>query len=168
MATAILPAAAFYGAKSYSAKRPKMSPHLAGPYELFDFLGLAHEYINEQAGDVVWGPKTESFHRLFFEVGTVALCTDGFSAAGMECPQDTPWGGKVAVGLGTYVRPAARRKGLATKLRRLVLDKLKEDGFSAVVGMTHTGNEVGVASIQTIDRWRWHPLGQTGALLLED
>lgn len=163
MIVAISPA---YYANAYKTTR-KASPHLADPHELFGFLTLAKEYIDEQGGEVLWGPKTEAFHRLFFEVGTVALCTDGFSAAGMEYPQDTPWGGKVAVGLGTYVRPTARRKGLATKLRKLVLNKLAADGFTAVMGMTHTGNTAGIASIQTIDNWRWHPLGQNGVLLLE-
>lgn len=168
MAAFAFPMLAAHAAAGYQRKEsPRLVTAPPRPDDLDRFLRLAHEYIDEQGGDVVWGPKTESFHRLFFEVGTVALCSDGFSAAGLEYPQDTPYG-KVAVGLGTYVRPSARRKGLATKLRRLVLGKLKEDGFSAVMGMTHAGNDAGLASIQTIDRWRWHPLGQTGVLLLED
>lgn len=158
---------AFCAAGRYAAHAAAEGPRLVSPYDLPLFLMLAREYVDEQKGDVVWGPKTEGFHRMFFEVGTVAICSNGFSAAGLEYPQDTPWGGRIAVGLGTYVRPAARRQGLSKRLRRLVLNRLEEDGYVGVMGMTSPSSGAGLASVQEVDRWRWHLLGQNGIMLLE-
>jgi GNAT superfamily N-acetyltransferase len=163
----LFPAATYGYAARQKTTQAQREPRLARAYDLPLFLMLAREYVDEQEGDVVWGPKTEVFHRMFFEVGTVSICSNGFSAAGLEYPQDTPWGGRIAVGLGTYVRPAARRQGLSKRLRRLVLNRLEEDGYVGVMGMTSPSNGAGLASVQEVDRWRWHLLGQNGIMLLE-
>ncbi|HKV13347.1 MAG TPA: GNAT family N-acetyltransferase [Thermoanaerobaculia bacterium] len=137
------------------------------------FQRLAAEFAEEGVTPgMVAGPATEAFFaRLFVqyvydlpETGAVAVHPAGFCMAGGPIPYDTPWG-KTASGWGTYVRPEHRRSGLATALRDLVVLRLRELGFRAIIGATHIDNPAGPASVA---RFGWQPLGQSGVALLEE
>lgn len=81
--------------------------------------------------------------------GVVVMADDvGFSMAGdATLPLDSDFG-KTAIGWGTYVAPEARGAGLGNELRRVLRAALRERGFQTVLGGTHIGDLVALASVQ--------------------
>lgn len=82
----------------------------------------------------------------------------GFSMAGEIGPQlvDTDFG-RVAIGHGTYIRPAYRGRGLSRELRDLVRRELKSRGFDTIVGGVHLNNSLGAASLKS-SSFSWYQL----------
>lgn len=145
------------------------------------FMALVEMYVHSGASPgMVWGPATADFFGNLFDSyvrgpggfrprdlaaqGVVVVCWDGFSLAGGPLPYDTPWGadGMTAAGWGTFVRAYARRKGLAGKMRQLVIGRLRELGYVAVIGGTKIGNAGAVESVQ---QFGWEPIGIQGVTI---
>lgn len=149
-------------------------PRLATGGDRRHFIRLAEEFVAEGTSPgMAWGTETRVFFDQLFSQyvlgregreGALAIHPDGFCLVGGPVPFDTPWG-KTAAGWGTYVREEKRRSGLATELRELVVTRLRELGYKAIIGATHTNNPAGPASVA---RFGWQPLGQSGVALLEE
>ena len=60
-------------------------------------------------------------------------------------PDDTKWG-RIASGLGMYVRPHRQRQGWGEKLRREAGRHLKAQGFETQIGSVLAGNKAGRGS----------------------
>lgn len=58
--------------------------------------------------------------------------------------------GKTAMGVGTYVRQKYRRGGVATSLRKLLINRLKAAGFERLIGTVAVGNAAGIESMRGI------------------
>lgn len=140
-------------------------------------MTLVEEFIKEgTTPGMVWGEETAVFFATLFEEytstwkllprrngvvqsgGVVVICRGGFSLAGGVMPWNSPWG-KTASGWGTYVRPAARRQGLAGRMRQLVIQRLKELGYNAVTGGTSPDNP---GALESVSRFNWQPLALSG------
>lgn len=90
--------------------------------------------------------------------GVVVMADDvGFSMAGdATLPLDSDFG-KTAIGWGTYVVPGERGAGLGNELRRVLRAELRERGFQTVLGGTHIGDLVALASVRHTG-WRPYQL----------
>lgn len=145
------------------------------------FMALLEEFVKTgNSPGMAWGVNTGAFYEGLFEAyvpvmqprgrltyvaqGVVVICKDGFSLAGGPLPYDTPWGadGLTACGWGTYCRPGARRKGLAGQMRQLVVARLQELGYAAVIGGTKPGNE---GAIESVRQFAWEPIAVQGVTI---
>lgn len=153
------------------------SPRYAVSGDRKHFMALVEEFVRSGASPgMIWGKATELFfYGLFVQYvapglgglarcGVVVICRDGFSLAGGPLPYDTPWSqdGLTACGWGTYVRPNARRQGLAGKMRQLVIGRLLELGYVAVIGGTKIGN---VGAVESVQQFGWEPIGIQGVTM---
>lgn len=84
---------------------------------------------------------------------TVATVDDvlvGFVLAGETPSRGLPYDsalGKVAFGWGSWVHPAARRMGLARRMRELAVEELKRYRFETLTGGVHVGNPGAAAEL---------------------
>lgn len=131
------------------------------------FMALVEEFVKDGGPSLglAWGPATAKFfYGLFVSQATVCvICRDGFSLAGGPLPWDTPWG-RTAYGYGTYARPARRGDGLALKMRQMVIERLKEQGYAAFMGSIDPTDERAIGSAA---RHGWRPLNLSGVALLD-
>lgn len=90
------------------------------------FLSLFDAYVSGAKDGVV----------LIVDEGACLMWGD----LGVSDAFDTRYG-RAAAGLGTYLEPALRGKGLAGKMWDVAKEKIREKGFDVVVGSVPIGNE---------------------------
>lgn len=133
-----------------------------------DFIDMAYKYLVEMrslGSEVLPTARTLEFWGYLFELylphdahGVVVIAVDtinqsipvGFSMAGSPTPTsdvDTEFG-SIAIGHGTYVRPAYRGRGLSRRLRDALRQQLRDRGFDTIVGGVHLANGGGAASLK--------------------
>jgi GNAT superfamily N-acetyltransferase len=124
------------------------------------FLKLWREYIAELGtlgGEVLPTQRTMDFFARFFdwyvsgELPGVALLLEDFGvlmcgAMAKEPLYDSTFD-PMAHGWGTYIQPDHRGKGYSRVLREAGVAAMKHAGFKAVVGGSHTKNDVSQASL---------------------
>lgn len=139
------------------------------------FMVLVQEFVETgNSPGMAWGTNTaDFFYGLFLAyvvkdrphaTGVVVICEDGFSLAGGPLPYDTPWqkDGLTACGWGTYCRPDVRRKGLSGRMRQLIVARLRELGYAAVIGGTKPENE---GAIESVRQFSWEPIAVQGVTI---
>lgn len=118
-----------------------------------DIHTLVDDYVREVAS---WGgeiPHTnEAVHAIVEAVSRGVCLVAGSPAVAWTAATDCtmPWPtiyGKTAIGLGTYVAPEHRRKGIAKSLRLALQEKLTDMGYDTLIGSVHTNNTSGRESL---------------------
>lgn len=141
------------------------------PADVLLFRELARDWVEGgEALGMTWSAATQDFFTGLFlsyadgaAEGACAISLDGFCMAGGPLPYTTPWG-KAAAGWGTYVRPDARGRGLSRQLREIVVNRLRELGFRAIIGQVSSSNASGQASLHPFG---WEILGTQGVALID-
>lgn len=129
------------------------------------FRSLVIAYLEEMAvkgSEVIPTERTvEYYMSLFWGAVNGATCLlieypVAFTlAVPAEFPYDTTFG-RTAMGIGTYIAPAARRRGLSVALRERLLSELKGEGYETVLGMVGSRDASAEGSLAALKGVREH------------
>lgn len=118
-----------------------------------DLTRLVDGYVEEVAGQGGDIPHTEEAVHAIVKAVSCGVCLVAgdpafawTAATGCEFPWPTIYG-RTAIGLGTYVSPEHRRKGIAKELRLALQGELADLGYDTLVGGVNIENKPGRESL---------------------